>query len=229
MEGHAQCLAKLCRVCGKTNSKDRVTYKCEDKTNLLLNVNIDVKKDDHNIHPPRFCHTCYCALMRAEKSGTQISLRVTFWNEHGDTHCKTCSRLERNSRPGRKSKIRKGVRHVNVTCGQLLQAVHSLELPQLATAAPLTPSRFLTPPSPIQLEDFVCHSCNCVLDEPVETKCRHTVCKVCLCKHLLKYTTQSCPICHEQFNAPTDIRSLPEALTRLLGALKVHCDHANVA
>ena len=74
-------------------------------------------------------------------------------------------------------------------------------------------------PSQIQLKDFVCQSCDNILDEPVETKCRHSVCKHCMCTHLLNSTstTPSCP-CSVLRNIPktflnlSDIRPFPEAL-----------------
>ncbi len=162
-----------------------------------------------------------------KKSDTKTSIRVTFWTEHTETDCDTCKRYNDTCKPGRKVKAQKGGKHVQVTNGQILLEINSLNLlPQFATKMPLSKSRFSVPPAPIKLEDFTCECCGDVLNQPVETKCRHIMCRVCLCKHILKNTlTPSCPVCSEQFESTSDVRPLANALTNILSKLEVRCDN----
>ena len=95
------------------------------------------------------------------------------------------------------------------------------------SSTPLHQSRFCVPPPPIQLKDFVCQWCSNVLDQPVETKCRHVMCKLCICRHLLQSPNSkpSCPVCSKEFIGLSEVRTLSSGLLRILSKLEIHCDH----
>ncbi len=179
MEQHCDHLAKLCRVCSENISKHRVIYDCAAKAdNLAKYLHVDIDTSNPAVHPTKFCQKCYSGMKRMKKSDTKTSIRVTFWTEHTETDCDTCKRYNDTCKPGRKVKAQKGGKHVQVTNGQILVEINSLNLlPQFATKMPLSKSRFSVPPAPIKLEDFTCECCGDVLNQPVETKCRHIMCK----------------------------------------------------
>ncbi len=184
------------------------------------------------VHPPSFCNKCYRSLKRVEQSGTTTSVKVTFWTKHNDIKCDTCIRYRSSCArcPGRKPKRPKGGIHSSITSGQMLQAIHSLNLTQsLATTVPLHPSRLCVPPDSILLKDFTCETCGDILDQPTETKCRHIMCKLCLCRHLLKPQSikPSCPICLSEFNSLTDIWPISNTLSGILRKLQIQCDHTD--
>ena len=123
---------------------------------------------------------------------------------------------------------RKHGTHSSITSGQKLQSVNSLALtPQLATTVPLRQSRFCSPPSPIQLKDFVCQFCTNVVDQLVETKCSHMICKLCRCRHLLRSPNSkpSCPVCSKQFTGLSDVQTISSGMVRIISELEIRCDN----
>ena len=230
MDDHSNCVMKLCRVCAEIISKQRVTHDCKEKADILAKyMNIDVHSDDPAIHPPRFCNKCYCTLKRVEQHGTKTALMAIHWTGHSAGNCETCGRYSKGSKGGRKRKAQKGGNYSGVTNAQMIQVINSLSLlPPYATSnfTPISPSRFCTPPLPIQLKDFVCSICKNILSQPIETMCRHMMCKLCLSKRLLENSTKpSCPVCSKEFKQVTNIRPPTTALTNILSRLELHCDH----
>lgn len=67
MEGqqqHNEELQTHCRLCGVSVVKQRVTYSCKDHTENLMKAGIDTGDDEECVHPPKFCHKCYCKMRR---------------------------------------------------------------------------------------------------------------------------------------------------------------------
>ena len=98
-EGHA--LNKHCRVCGgrlnRAKAKKQAVYAClEHKKDLLETFSIDVVLDTPDIHPQKFCNSCYSACMRQSTSASkgfpyQHAIDVFRWEPHQDHECMVCS------------------------------------------------------------------------------------------------------------------------------------------
>ena len=230
MEYHIDCLKKLCRVCGEVITKHRVTYECTQKRELLLVGNIDISHDKETVHPGFFCNKCYSTLTHIKNEKVQTSgLKTVQWAEHNsDYRCETCDLYAQGSKGGRKCKARRGGNHSHLKHGQVVLHVSSLPLsPSYTSKLPLNQERFLQPPKPIRLNDFVCRVCDRVLNQPVETVCGHVMCKGCLCRVLNSSISPlpSCPVCSRAFKSIEDIKQPTQAITNILEGLQVHCDH----
>lgn len=171
MEQHIDCLKKLCRVCGDILTTQRVTYKCQQKRDLLLAVNINISEDNTEIHPPTFCNRCYSTLKHIKDNRVHASrLKIIQWTNHSShtEACETCTRYNEKCKGGRKSKTKKGGNHATLNQGQIIRHITSLPLqPSYATSLPLEPNRFCTPPPLVRLEDFTCGICKRVVDQPL--------------------------------------------------------------
>ena len=86
-------LDKHCRVCGGRLKKAKggvhqVTHICSDnKEVLLVTFGLDVSLDTPDIHPLRFCNSCYAACLRqatAALKGAPFhhSIDVFSWTQH---------------------------------------------------------------------------------------------------------------------------------------------------
>ena len=101
MEVHRKNLKGLCRICYK--KLGRVSYDCRaptaDENDIplapLVHEITSVIGDDPEIHPPRFCHSCYNTLkrMRASRASGKVyrtSMNLQAWSKHRDTECTIC-------------------------------------------------------------------------------------------------------------------------------------------
>ena len=61
-------LDHLCRLCGKITQKTERTSKTQYAKEILDIFNVDVEKDDSEVHPANLCQTCRCVLYRQRKS-----------------------------------------------------------------------------------------------------------------------------------------------------------------
>ena len=98
-EGHA--LDMHCRVCGgrlnRAKAKKQVVYAClEHKKDLLETFGIDVVLDTPDIHPRKFCNSCYSACKRRSTAASkgfpyQHTTEVFHWTQHQENECRVCS------------------------------------------------------------------------------------------------------------------------------------------
>ena len=66
-EFHYTQLPKHCLVCGKHCSSRESKYSVRAHTSDLLAVyGVLAERDDPAIHPPEFCHACYCKMKGTE-------------------------------------------------------------------------------------------------------------------------------------------------------------------
>ena len=94
---HSAWLQDNCRVCGGRVTKSKVSYDCHTESNQLKlqAIGISVSKDKKDVHPQRFCHSCYnvctCAI-KASADGKDYTHNVQKfkWVEHTDTDCLVC-------------------------------------------------------------------------------------------------------------------------------------------
>ena len=87
-EFHYTQLPKHCRVCGKHCSSRESKYSVREHTSDLLPVyGVLAEKYDPAIHPPEFCHACYCKMKRETPRGTPTMSRAHIWNKHTPENC----------------------------------------------------------------------------------------------------------------------------------------------
>ena len=93
MDFHKGELHNHCRVCARPLHKERVTHACTYKSDsknypdiLQKWFNIKVDDDNPNVHPQRFCNTCYTAMQNYGKATkpTYPSLIPFNWSAHTD-------------------------------------------------------------------------------------------------------------------------------------------------
>ena len=153
------------------------------------------------------------------------------WEGHTDQACETCSRYDQKAKGGRpKKRARRSNDPVSITSSELLQHTNSLlpQLPSLKSQKALHPDRFIPPVPPVSLGDFTCPVCCMVLDQPVETVCRHIVCQSCISKwlHVCDHAKTSCPCCPIQLQVASDIKPVTRVVQNILAGLQVKCDHS---
>ena len=71
-------------------------------------------------------------------------------------------------------------------------------------------------------KDLVCCICTGILDDPVETRCRHVYCRECL--ETWNRTRPVCPTCREVVN-PRDVRAVNPVLKNIIGKQMISCDY----
>ena len=108
---HSAWIQDSCRVCGGKVGKFKVSYDCHTVSNLskLLAIGVSVEDDRKDIHPSRFCHSCYNVCTRtvnAANKGRDYTpkLKNIQWVVHTDTECTVCEHFKREQR-GRKVKV----------------------------------------------------------------------------------------------------------------------------
>ena len=239
MDEHKKNLQELCRVC--TKRLGRVSYDCrptpaigkgKDKyisyAQLLTDLlHLEVESDDPNIHPPKFCNSCYLAMQRMRKSLDEgkvyrTSLVGHVWSVHSNDVCETCDTVNKRKvggRPKRKQKI--------AGCPKAItEHIHTVSGPKYKCSIPLKTDRFL-PLTMCSLDDFVCRSCDNILDEPVELPCKHMICCSCCFDHLKSNMNSfCCASCKENHLLTISSFGKPASLTlKFMSQLMIHCDH----
>ena len=71
-------------------------------------------------------------------------------------------------------------------------------------------------------KDLVCCICTGILDDPVETRCRHVYCRECL--ETWNKTRPVCPTCREVVN-PRHVRAVNPVLKNIIGKQMITCDY----
>ncbi len=199
----------------------------------LLKEFTDTSSDAPDIHPTRYCNTCYSTLLRmrmARQDGkvyrTSMAVDPHVWSAHQEVGCTTCVMGGRKTggRPKKKKRI--------TGCSSYLtEHLHHVASARCRSLAPLTRDRFLPVSlggvsSGLCINDLVCKICNTVLDEVLELPCKHLVCLSCTLT-LLEEDLQSipCPNCEKQHEISFSSFSAPSPLTvKLLSQLVVRCE-----
>ena len=107
---HREVLLKLCRVCGESIHRFRVSYSCKaKKDDLHTAFLITIDEDNEDIHPPHFCDGCYAGMKRKIKATENKkicmqSLKLFQWSAHSDSNCTTCQKLATIKKGGRPKK-----------------------------------------------------------------------------------------------------------------------------
>lgn len=71
-------------------------------------------------------------------------------------------------------------------------------------------------------KDLVCCICTGILDDPVETRCRHVYCRECL--ETWNRTRPVCPTCREVVH-PRDVRAVNPVLKNIIGKQMINCNY----
>lgn len=77
--------------------------------------------------------------------------------------------------------------------------------------------KFCQPPDP----DLICCICQCVLQAPVESPCRHVFCKVCISTWLDEH--RNCPTCRTRLIS-RHLRPFLPLVQNMINRLVMHCD-----
>ncbi len=217
MEQDCDYLAKLCRVCSGNISKHRVTLlwlHCKGRqSGKIFAYWLQQPSSTPDKILPKMLH-CNEKNERTWHKNINVLDRTQIVKH-------ACKRYDDICKPGRNVKAHKGGKHLtlimcSMSCSSNKCANSTRDqLVEPPATVCLSKSRFSVPPGPIKLEDFVCE---CWCPKP-EAKCRHIMCKVCQCKHLLKNTqTPPCPVCSE---STSDFRPLANTLTNNLSKLEL--------
>ena len=222
---HQLELARHCRVCGKSVSTGGTyTHTCTNAGDTLKSgLGINVDNDNPSIHPPSVCHTCYTKARQYASTSVEVqsSLCIQVWTPHSDENCSVCDLFTRQQKGGRPKKERKnrGRPQQQVI---LKNAPPSWCDPELQ----LTPSRFL-PPSVLQLSDFCCPVCSCIVNRPVETPCHKLICAGCVAS--ICTSDSACPSCGDSHQVPKDsFLPAPEMVLKVIGSLLFQCECTKV-
>ena len=91
-EFHVKCLHQMCRICAKVITGNTRYYSVNKYAKDLVGaygVNFNVDKSD--LHPPRFCFTCYGGVLNFRKRSTAPTRNVVNWEPHSH-ECSTCEK-----------------------------------------------------------------------------------------------------------------------------------------
>ena len=182
LQDHRNNLKSLCCVCGGKLRKSKEKYECsysciEHKELLAEKYQLNIEKDDCDIHPSHFCNTCYVSLTRTSAERGPI-----FWEIHTDS-CKTCFAItEKQSKGGRPRKPKRGRKPTSdelkspashdssVLQSKIQDITQTLESHRTRHFdEKFTLTETLN-------TDFNCPICKDILDRPLETACEHYFC-----------------------------------------------------
>lgn len=204
--------------------KFKVSYDCASHQSKLLALGVPIDSDEKDVHPLRFCHSCYNICTRAVKATTlgkdyTPKLAKFQWTQHTDDNCSVCEQLGKSQR-GRKPK--------KPATGR-----PSDQLVELITAI-----KERSPPSVLDFKmrerlshgesakDLICPLCQLVLDRPLLlTTCNNLVCMACCVSHLYQHTDLCCPICCPAQHT-LDISTIipaPPVIQKLLSSMETTC------
>ena len=206
------------------SSSPTVTCLCSEHIQCIQDgLKVCVEGHDPEIHPTKFCNSCYHALSRRGSSVMPVQ-----WDT--DQGCETCSRYDQKAKEGRPKRARRSNDPLSITSSELLQHASSLlpQLPSLKSQKALDPNRFIPPVPPVSLDDFTRPVCCIVIDQLVETICGHIVCQCCISKwlHVCDDAKPSCPCCPIQLKVTSDIKTVTRVGQNILAGLQVKCDHS---
>ena len=154
------------------NKLGRVSYACstpgKGNDTPLVHELVDTSSDVSGVHPSRYCHSCYCTLLRMRKARQdeevyRTSLVPHVWSAHSEVGCSTCTGRKAGGRPKKKQRV--------TGCpSYITKHLHTVSTTRYRSLAPLTRDRFLpTSQGGVCIDDLTCKSCHHVLDEVLES------------------------------------------------------------
>ncbi|XP_063958309.1 V(D)J recombination-activating protein 1-like [Lytechinus pictus] len=228
MEQHIKCLSLLCRFCGRRVitelGKKGHSYSVSTYHQIILEkFNIDISEDTLDIHPNKFCSTCYCHLTIKKP----LHWTPKKWDTHRRTsHCHTCTHFKETQTPGRPKKRKAGGRPPATTTPQshFSQLGVSLSGTTDNQKYNINQDTFHIDNS---LQFLLCCVCRSVVSCPVESPCNHLFCLDCISSLFVKVSV-SCPLCNIQFHYSQTHTPAAYIIT-LLQNLHVQCSHCKTS
>ncbi len=228
-----QALLKLCRLCGGNINRFRVQHSCQiRKDELYKAFQLHVEDDSADIHPPKFCDSCYAIMIRKIKAiETNIlymhSLAIISWSEHSDVNCMTCEKHQTVKKGGRPKKQQKNRgKPITNSCYDIIQHIMNIALPMLYNNETSFQPHPLT--MNIQQSDVQCAICLGTLNSPVQlTPCMSLLCSPCLIQWIEYSKSNECPVCYHHILTTSEIRLLEDIHLRLLHGMLVTCTTCN--
>ena len=237
---HQHALNKLCRVCGRINTKaysstSSIKNECINYAKELEIVfHQNIWKDDALVHPNKLCRSCERSLMhqRADsRSGPKETSVFDKWDKHTRTgHCPVCatfSKQQRGGRPQKRKRSGKGLSNVNKQHDTIpTGTIPCFNCLTPASSSELVPHNLdILSNSSSEATLFICTICQCILGTPtVQTPCEHHFCAECLLawfKHCATNTVP-CPICNTSVSID-DVNRCPRILRVQLTTLPTVC------
>ncbi|KAL9976704.1 hypothetical protein ACROYT_G014031 [Oculina patagonica] len=230
LQDHRNNLKRLCRVCGGKFKKSKEKYECsysciEHKEALAEKYQLNIEKDDRDIHPSHFCNACYVSLARTSAERGPI-----FWEIHTES-CKTCFAItEKQSKGGRPRKPKKGRKPTSDKLKSPASHDSSEGLQSKIKDITQTLESHRTRDFDEKFTftetlntDFNCPICKDILDRPLETACEHYFCASCLLEAFENDSSnEACPVCKFPLSAP-QVKPATRMILRLIGEIKVGC------
>lgn len=222
---HDGWVLSSCRVCGGRLSKHKVSYDCHSTENQarLQCIGVSVESDSKDIHPRRFCHSCYCICtrtIRANTSGKLFNSKLVkfHWEEHSE-ECSVCQHFGKGRKPT--TKRNKSTGRPPYLILDFIGSITAKSPPSLLFEVQLRERLSLNPSS----EGLICQLCHLVLDRPIVlVTCNQMVCLKCCADHVYQYRDLSCPCCSTSHTL--DVSTVIPAttvVTTLLRSLEVTC------
>ena len=89
---HLNELPDFCRVCGRYCRRKNIDmYSVKEYlTELKIIFSINAEMDRPSLHPPKFCHQCYCTLKRALVAEGDYNHEVTLFKWESHTNSSDC-------------------------------------------------------------------------------------------------------------------------------------------
>ena len=232
---HQDALSRLCRVCGGTTNKHRVSYSCMDhQESLRMAFSIEVQDDSDEIHPARFCMRCSSVMKRKLKALEEgnpylQSMEIFEWAKH-DSNCNACTHFcaiqkggrPKNSRKNRGRPSENGY-HDLIKHAQQISPISFYSDTMNYTSLQVHVPAFLN----IDSQDLECFICLGVLNGPIRLSCGSFVCSTCLIKCIERAQTVSCPVCFHHPLVKSDIQPLEPVHLRLLEGISLKCNNCS--
>lgn len=81
MEVHQENLNRLCRICGRLQSRlHHCTHQCSEYTERLeMTFRVNVQEDLEGVHPKEFCDECYKVFILSLVNCDTILFKVTVY------------------------------------------------------------------------------------------------------------------------------------------------------
>jgi hypothetical protein len=223
---HEGWVLSRCRVCGGRLSSHKVSYDCHTTENQprLQSLGVSVEDDCKDIHPRRFCHSCYCTstrIIRANTSGKHYTSKLVrfHWEEHSE-ECSVCQHFGGGSSKARKPKNKSTGRPSHLML-DFISSITAKSPSSLLFDVHLREKLSLNPSS----EDLICPLCHLVLDRPIViVTCNKMVCLKCCVDHVYQHRDLSCPCCSSSHTLdPSTIIPAPLAVITLLKNMEISC------
>eukprot|EP00118_Oscarella_pearsei_P023529 m.282662 g.282662 ORF g.282662 m.282662 type:complete len:299 (+) comp40660_c0_seq6:538-1434(+) len=234
---HRQSLASLCRICGSRFSRRRDrSYDTTKYCNQLhLAFGVIATSDMPDVHPVLLCCDCYRTMTRRaeranEKMPNEPSATLVSWLPHTEESCNACQRAEDGQKGRRKRKNKHPDKPTSVSVAGIASRLRMVALIGYRPSEvefPLLHPKFTALSDEISIDDFLCASCNDIVERPLEANCNHLVCCECAITAFTPSASNGQYVCkwdgcelqspHDKLQKPSNI------ILRTLGSLKIKC------